>query len=172
MINKDFMKLTIASHSLKQMPLHEAAEYTPGFDNWRVHVGWEPSYFEAKRLASETSYFERMNILVSGDDFIYPPFESFTKSFEKWLAVQKHDISAVNSLYLWCESVKARNRELVDDMYELEKLAEIPALKGYVEATLARKEEEHRQLWQLRYDLEVAIDKVKSSTCTTKREVA
>lgn len=160
---KDFMERTIASHWLQRLPLINAGAYVPGR---------EENFFEAKRLAENTTYFERMGFIVSDDSFIYPPAESFKKSFDKWLALQKHDVKAVNSLREWAKALELAEIELGEDIYDLEQMALSPALLIHVDKVLARKETEREQLMLLRHRIGFVIDQIKSAPISRKAIVA
>lgn len=155
--NRPFMERTVESHNLYITDLYDATHFLPN--------RYEESYFAAEDLAKTTSYFERKGILIAdgyGDAY---------KSFEKWLALQKHDVARANSLYAWRQAVETKIYALHDDMYDLEEMATTPAVKGYVAELIARKETECKELSQLRHDLGLAIDKVKGSH-KTQRAVA
>lgn len=152
---KTFMERTIAAHCLQCLPLDMAAHFVPSR---------EPSYFDAKEYAENTNYFERDNILVADDNYFYPPLKSFVKSFKKWLAIQKHDVNAVNSLYEWRQAINKRLCELSDEIYELEELRKKitpAALQMRCDEALKRKDEEADALHRLESDLGMSIDKIR-----------
>lgn len=153
----EFMRRTIESHALQMWPLQAAANLLR-----------EPNYFEAKRIAARSSHFERMDVLVSDSDYVYPPQSAFVKSFEKWLAIQKHDVNAVNSLYEWRKAVRTAEMQADDDVYELEQLNLSPALQIHVEKQLARKRAEAAKLTTLRHAVEEAIERVKATEYTAR----
>lgn len=153
----EFMRRTIESHALQMWPLQAAANLLR-----------EPNYFEAKRMAARGSYFEHMDVLVSDSDYVYPPQSAFVKSFEKWLAIQKHDVKAVNSLHEWRKAVRIAEMQVEEDVYELEQLNLSPALQIHVEKMLARERAEAAKLTTLRHELEDAIERVKATEYTTR----
>lgn len=182
MTKEQFMKLTIASHNLPLLSEQDAAEAAPSESAMRFAVlrgeiekPADKSTFlyssgRARFLRKKTDYFELKGKLVSSNDWFYPPLEAFEKSFDKWLALQTHDVKAVNSLYQWREAVDRQRDILHEELYDLEEVAMISALKPYVESTLARKEKEDWELTQLYHDIGVAIDKVRASS--DKRKAA
>lgn len=137
----DFMKLTIDAHNLQVWNLGDAANLLPG----------EGSYQRAKKFAETTNYFERKDVLIPDKNYVYPPLSSLAKSFEKWLALQEHDVRAVNSLYQWRRAVELAHYELTDQ----DDFDEGQAL----------------QLYLLENRLSEAIDKVKAGKII-KRTVA
>ena len=153
----EFMTRTIESHALQMWSLQAAANLLR-----------EPNYFEAKRMAARGSYFEHMNVLVSDSDYVYPPQSAFVKSFDKWLAIQKHDVNAVNSLYEWRKAVRKAEMQADEDVYDMEQLALSPTLQIHVEKMLARKRDEAAKLTTLRHDLEDTIERVKSTEYTAR----
>lgn len=157
---KDFMELTILAHELRCLTFDEAKHFTPSR---------EVSYFEAKELAQTSPYFERQNILVADDCYANPPLEAFKKSFEKWLALQEHDVKAGNSLYLRQKEVERKQRELSDEIYDLESMSTAPALQMHVDKLLVRKEAQYRELWHLLLDLRDAADKVKAAKYSVRK---
>ena len=153
-VMKSFMERTIDAHGLTLIPLHDAADFMPG----------ERNYFDAKNLARNTTYFEQKDILVSEDDFVYPPIESFAASFEKWLAIQKHDVQAVNSLHEWKETIAQRLIELYDERDDLEAIKySALATSKYVDGLIERKWNEYCGLMKLKSDIESAIKKIRRS---------
>ena len=153
----EFMTRTIESHALPMLTLHDASNLLR-----------EPNYFEAKRIAARGSRFEHMNILVADSDYVYPPQSAFVKSFDKWLAIQKHDVNAVNSLHEWRRVIRNAEMQAEDDVYELEQLALSPALQIHVEKQLVQKRDEAAKLTTLRHNLEDAIERVKAAEYTTR----
>lgn len=149
---KDFMARTIESHALSLQTFEDVK-----------HLLREPNYFEAKRIFARGSYFESMDILVADEQYVYPPQSAFVKSFEKWLALQKHDVKAVNSLHEWRKATRIAETEVDDDIYELEQMTLSPALQIHVDKVLARKRDEAAKLAALRHDLGDAIDRVRSA---------
>jgi len=148
---RTFMERTIAAHCLQCVTLDTAARFVS-------------SYFDAEEYAKNTNYFERDNILVADDDYRYPPLESFVKSFKKWLAIQKHDVNAVNSLYEWRQAIDKRLCELEDEIYELEELRKKitpPALQMCCDEALKRKDEEADALLRLKCRLGMSMDKIR-----------
>ena len=175
MTKEQFMKLTIASHKLPLLSEQDAANVAPSegamwFAVMRGEIekpaderAFTFSSDRARYLRDRTDYFERNGDLVSENDYIYPQLRHFEKSFDKWLALQTHDVKAVNSLYQWREAVDRQIWALHEELYDLEEVAMISALKPYVESILARKEREEWELTQLYYDIGTAIDKVRAS---------
>lgn len=161
MIGKDFMERTIESHALPLYSLHDAKNLLR-----------EPDYFEAKRIAAKGSYFESLGILVADKNYVYPPQSAFVKSFEKWLALQKHDVEAVNSLYEWRKATRIAEREVDDNIYDLEQVKLSPALQIHVDKLLERKRDELARLKTLHRDLGDTIAKVKATPRKTARIVA
>lgn len=153
----EFMRRTIESHALPMLTLYDASNLLR-----------EPNYFEAKRIAARGSYFESMDILVSDNNFVRPPQSAFVKSFDKWLAIQKHDVNAVNSLYEWRKAVRIAEIQTEEDIYDMEQLALSPALQIHVEKMLARKRDEAAKLTTLRHELEDAIERVKATKYTAR----
>lgn len=146
----DFMKRTIESHMLRTTDLAQVTSLVS-------------ERLNARDMAAKTNYFERKGILIR--DFISGTVD---KSFEKWLAIQKHDVATVNSLYEWRKAVRIAEMQTADDIYELEQLAENPALKGYVEPILERKKIECQKLLSLQWELEDAIERVKATKYTAR----
>lgn len=172
---KDFMERTIKAHCLSPISLKEARSFLP--------ARAEENYFEACRLAATTDYFERSDCIVSdGNDYPiyellkkslgYMTPESLKKSFDKWLAIQKHDVKAVNSLHEWAKALELAELELGEDIYDLEQMALSPALRIHVDKVLARKEAEHEQLMLLRHRIGFVIDQIKSAPISRKAIVA
>ena len=149
---KTFMERTIESHALPLYSWHDAK-----------YLLREPDYFEAKRIATQSNRFESMGILVADEQYVYPPQSAFVKSFEKWLAIQKHDVNAVNSLYEWRKATQIAEMTADDDIYDLEQMSLSPALQIHVDQVLARKRAESAKLTALRHELEDAIDTVRSA---------
>ncbi len=149
---KTFMERTIESHALPLYTWDGAKELLR-----------EPNYFEAKRIATQSNRFERMGILVADEQYVYPPQSAFVKSFEKWLAIQKHDVNAVNSLYEWRKATQIAETTADDDIYDLEQMSLPPALQIHVDQVLARKRDESAKLTALRHELKDAIDTVLSA---------
>ena len=152
---RTFMERTIAAHCLQCLPLDMAAHFVPSC---------EPSYFDAKEYAENTNYFERDDFLVADDNYRYPPLKSFERSFKKWLAIQKHDVNAVNSLYEWRQAINRRLYELGDEIYELKELRKKitpPALQTRCDEALKRKDEEADALFQLKCRLGISMDKIR-----------
>ena len=189
MTKEQFMALTIKSHGLQCYTEEVAAHFAPSENamNFAVLQGVfkKPSpsatgsfftdrpfvfaIYRARFLRDNTDYFERHNELVADTDVFYPPKRAFLKPFEKWLALQKHDVARVNSLYMWQQSVEDKIYALHDDIYDLEEMAQTPAVENYVAELIARKDRECAELAQLRHDLSLAIDKVKASRITQRR---
>lgn len=188
MTKEQFMALTIKSHVLQCYTEELAAHFAPSesamnfavlqgvfkkpctkkgclFDNRPFALASDRARF----LRDNTDYFERHNELVADNDDLYPLERAFLKSFEKWLALQKHDVDRVNSLYMWRQSVEDKIHALYDDIYDLEEMAQTPAVESYVAELIARKDRECSELAQLRHDLSLAIDKVKASRITQRR---
>lgn len=175
MTKEQFMKLTIASHNLPCLTEQQAAAYAPSATAMFFAVkrgkiekpaeedAFRFSFDRARYLRDRTDYFERNGDLVSENDYIYPQLRDFEKSFDKWLALQTHDVEAVNSLYRWRKSVNDQIWLLHEELYDLEEAAKIEALKPYIEPALARKEREEWELTQLYDDIGQAIDKVRAS---------
>lgn len=148
-----FMARTVSAHCLFIMDVYDAKALLPAC--------MEENYFEAKALAAKTSYFESKNVLIADDN------GNAEKSFGKWLALQKHDVRAVNSLHAWREAVNWKQSELLEDIDALEQVKN-PAAKGYLDATIHRKEAEYLELSKLRHELDKAMDEVKQN----RKEVA
>ena len=152
---RTFMERTIAAHCLQCVTLDTAAHFVPSR---------EPSYFDAKEYAENTNYFERENILVADDNYFNPPLKSFVKSFKKWLAIQKHDVNAVNSLYEAGVAIDKRLYELEDEIYELKELRKKitpPALQTRCDEEIKRKDEEADALFRLKCRLGISMDKIR-----------
>lgn len=186
----DFTERTIAAHHLCCLSERDAAQLAPSETAmwFAVMTGQlerpeakkngylfteprEAFVFETDRaryLRDKTDWFEHRDCLVADNDWFYPQRKSFAKSFKKWLAIQEHDVEAVNSLYEWKLHVERRKDELADEIYDLEQAAENPFLKKLVESTLATKEAEYHQLAQLRHKLNLAIDAVRESKCKVR----
>lgn len=157
---KDFMELTIKAHELRCLTPDEVAHFTPSR---------EANFFEAKELAQTSTYFERQNILVADDCYTNAPMSAYRKSFEKWLGLQKHDVEAVNSLYLRQKEVQMRQYELMDEIYDLENMSTAPALQIHVDKLLARKEAQYRELSHLLFNLRDAVEKVRAAKCSARK---
>lgn len=157
---KEFMARTIESHALSLQTFNDVKNLLR-----------EPNYFEAERIATRGSYFESMDILVADKQYVYPPQSAFVKSFEKWLAIQEHDVKAVNSLYEWRKATRIAEMTVEDDifdLYDLEQMNCSPALQICIDQTLARKHDERSKLTALRHDLEDAIDRVRSAKISAR----
>lgn len=145
-----FMAQTIEAHNLHKMTLGDAVGLIPNCDK---------SLSEAERYMQSTNYFERSGVLLTEahcDNNV-----NLANSFAKWLALQNHDVKAVNSLH---EHKKAVADKLTDAYCELDELENLPAaVRPFVEPTIKRLEEQAMQLAQLRFDLSAAIDTVKLS---------
>lgn len=184
MTKEQFMKRTIAAHELRCLSEEKAAFHAPSetamiFAVMRGELkkpepnadknelfSDRPFYPDTKRaryLRDTTNWFERRDKLVSENDYIYPPLKAFEKSFDKWLALQEHDVEAVNSLHEWKKELDYRRLALYDETDGLEEMAMISVTKPYVESALARKESELREVVQLMCDIDKAIEKVRSS---------
>lgn len=148
-----FMKQTMEAHELHVWSIYDATELMPGR---------EPNYWDAKEFAAKTNYFERKNIIIDPENYSCPPQRVLVPSFKKWLALQKHDVKAVNSLHEHKKAVADKLTEVYCDLDELESLPE--AVRPFVEPTIKRLEEKAWQLGQLRFDLCAAIDAVKASS--------
>lgn len=145
-----FMAQTIEAHALRKMTLGDAVGLIPNCDK---------SLGEAEWYMQNTNYFERSGVLLT--EAYCDPNVTLANSFDKWLALQKHDVKAVNSLH---EHKKAVADKLTDVYYDLDELESLPeAVRPFVEPTIKRLEEKARQLAQLRFDLCAAIDAVKAS---------
>lgn len=154
---KTFMERTIESHALPLCSWHDVK-----------YLLREPDYFEAKRIATQSNRFESMGILVADEQYVYPPQSAFGKSFEKWLAIQKHDVNAVNSLYQWRKATRIAEMTADEDIYDLEQMSLSPALQIHVDQVLARKRDESAKLTALRHELEDAIERVKATEYKTR----
>lgn len=183
---KKFMKLTIASHSLKLLTEKMAKELTPSenamwFAVTRGEVE-EPENENAFVFASDrtrylrdkTDWYERKNQLVSENDWLSPPLSTFEKSFEKWLTLQKHDVKAVNSLHEWKQSVDDKKTEITWELTDLEESMEaVPnSLGKIIAARIEAKEAEYFKLALLYWNLDKAIEKVKATPRRIGRSAA
>ena len=151
-MKKGFMARTIAAHTLQTMELVDAANYVPGRERSLLDAYW---------YAGHTNYFERRNILVTA--MPYNPEINLKNSFKKWLALQKHDVRAVNSLHEWRKAIQLKECELADDIYDLEEMAMSEAVAPYVREVIQRKEAELRELQLLRCEIGFAIDRIKKT---------
>ena len=159
MLDKDFehfMTTTMKAHCLQVWSLYDARNLL-----WRG-----ATYWDAKELFEQgRTLFERKDIIIDPENYAYPPKSALVPSFKKWLALQKHDINAVNSLYLYEQAVRDRIWFVQEGIYDLEEMLEtLPeSLKPYVQAEMARLEEEELQLRLLHHELSEARDKARKS---------
>ena len=148
-MTKDFMARTIKAHNLFVANLATVSNLV----SERLNV-WE---------MAETHFFERRDIIIR--DFVSGTVD---KSFEKWLAIQKHDVKAVNSLYEWRQATRRAEMAVEDDIDDLEQMTLSPALQIHVDNLLARKHSELKRLNALHSDLSDAIDTVKATAYVRK----
>lgn len=147
-----FMVQAIAAHDLKVRALEGAASLL-----WNG-----ATYWDAKKIAAEKPAFEAMDVLIPDDSYAYPPPESLAKSFEKWLALQKHDVKTVVSLYNWERAAERAQYEVLDKLYFLKE--EYPeSLQEHVTATVKLLEEREEQIAALRRRLRNALDVAKTT---------
>ena len=144
-----FMKQTMEAHELHVWSIYDATNLMPGR---------EPNYWDAKEFAANTNYFERKNIIIDPENYSCPPQRVLVPSFKKWLALQKHDVKAVNSLY---EHKKAVTEKLYEVYGNIGELPEV--MRPFVESAIKRLEQDVLQLSQLREALSAAIDAVKAT---------
>lgn len=147
-----FMKQTMKAHELQVWSIYDATSLMPGR---------EPNYWDAKELAANTDYFERKNIIIDPENYSYPPQRVLVPSFKKWLALQKHDVKAVNSLYAHKKAVTEKLYEVYGNIGELEELPEV--MRPFVESAIKRLEQDAERLRELRRTLSAAIDAVKAT---------
>ena len=150
MKKSEFMARTIESHMLRTTDLAQVTSLVS-------------ERLNAHDMAAKTNYFERKGILIR--DIISGTVD---KSFDKWLAIQKHDVATVNSLYEWRKAVRIAEMQTEEDIYDLEQLTLSPALQIHVEKQLARKRDEAAKLTTLRHAVEEAIERVKVTEYTTR----
>lgn len=144
----NFMEKTIASHCLSCLTVKEASNFMAG----------EKNYFDAKRMAEKTSRFEMRDILVADKDYVYPTLENFKRSFDKWLALQKHDVRHLNSLY---DMRNATWEKVYDVLDEWEVFAELPKNK-YVAEAINHKRKEYFALLDLKNRITKAMSRARS----------
>ena len=190
MKTQSFMEKTISAHNLALLTDDQAAKLAPSETalNFAVLRGkiekpapdtdenalfadrpFVTASLRARYLRDNTDWYEKKGYLVSENDYFYPSLKHFAKSFEKWLALQKHDVKAVNSLHEWHEAVVDKYFDVAAEIYELETAEVPPAFKAYLDAALEKKEAEFKDLIQLRGDLSKAIDKVKTGKSKTRQ---
>ena len=118
MLDKDFehfMTTTMKAHCLQVWSLYDARNLL-----WRG-----ATYWDAKELFEQgRTLFERKDIIIDPENYAYPPKSALVPSFKKWLALQKHDINAVNSLYLYEQAVRDRIWFVQEGIYDLEEMLE------------------------------------------------
>lgn len=145
-----FMAQTIKAHNLLKLELGDAVGLIPNCDK---------SLSDAEWYMRNTNYFEKIGVLLT--EAYCDKNVNLANSFDKWLALQKHDVKAVNSLYAHKKAVADKLTDAYCELHELENLPE--AVRPFAEPTIKRLEQAVVQLCELREALSAAIDAVKAT---------
>ena len=145
-----FMAQTIEAHNLSKLGLGDAVGLIPNCDKSLSDATW---------YMRNTNYFEKIGVLLT--EAYCDKNVNLANSFAKWLALQKHDVKAVNSLYEHKKAVTEKLYEVYGNIGELEELPEV--MRPFVESAIKRLEQDVLQLSQLREALSAAIDAVKTA---------
>ena len=174
-MDKAFIERTMNAHYLHEWSpdavrsVYDFSRYD--YDVYNIYTGefvvkqWRhnPDTGEPE-VVDDKTFLERRDIIL-----VAYPVRTVEESLKRWLAVQKHDVAAVNSLYEWEKATNIALCELKDEISELEEMRTSPALQIHLDKLLERKEKEADELYHMSCRLSDLRDVVRKTPRKAQR---